>query len=246
MIFPSGSWWEKTEGRFRKRAVSYPQFRFLVQRNIRQNHLLVTTLLRTPDSEWDKNLYKGNLVFLSKGVKVLEIAVGAFFAPTKGSPYQESAKGAGGKGARVINCHNFFFTPDRETRRIDHTTTEGTAERKMRQFATPAPFTPAPFRAFLDRRKGLVYSRRKWLPRPPPLPKFPVHTPGPSPPPLKILEDLAPPQHLDFHRCNPPPPPRRTLGLHWCKGSGVGGGGAEAPFTAKTSPFFGENAFISK
>ena len=61
---------------------------------------------------------------------------------------QESAKGAGGKGARVINCHDFFFTPDRETRRIDHTTTEGTAERKMRQFATPAPFTPAPFRPF--------------------------------------------------------------------------------------------------
>ena len=61
---------------------------------------------------------------------------------------QESAKGAGGKGACVINCHNFFFTPDRETRRIDHTTTEGTAERKMRQFATPAPFTPAPFRPF--------------------------------------------------------------------------------------------------
>ena len=60
----------------------------------------------------------------------------------------ESAKGAGGKGARVINCHNFFFTPDRETRRVDHTTTEGTAERKMRQFATPAPFTPAPFRPF--------------------------------------------------------------------------------------------------
>ena len=62
--------------------------------------------------------------------------------------FQESAKGAGGKGARVTNCHNFFFTPDRETRRIDHTTTEGTAERKMRQFATPAPFTLAPFRPF--------------------------------------------------------------------------------------------------
>ena len=61
--------------------------------------------------------------------------------------HQESAKGAGGKGARVINCHNFFFALDRETRRIDHTT-EGTAERKMRQFATPAPFTPAPFRPF--------------------------------------------------------------------------------------------------
>ena len=25
------------------------------------------------------------------------------------------------KGAGGINCHNFFFTPDRETRRIDHT-----------------------------------------------------------------------------------------------------------------------------
>ena len=62
---------------------------------------------------------------------------------------QESAKGAGGKGARVINCHNFLFTPDRETRRIDHTTTEGTAERKMRQFATPAPFAPAPFRLLI-------------------------------------------------------------------------------------------------
>ena len=68
--------------------------------------------------------------------------------PGMGGGSQESAKGAGGKGARVLNCHNFFFTPDRETRRIDHTTTEGTAERKMRQFATPAPFTPAPFRPF--------------------------------------------------------------------------------------------------
>ena len=68
------------------------------------------------------------------------------------SKVQESAKGAGGKGARVINCHNFFFTPDGETRRIDHTTTEGTAERKMRQFATPAPFTPAPFRPFWKMR----------------------------------------------------------------------------------------------
>ena len=57
-------------------------------------------------------------------------------------------RGPAARGARVINCHNFFFTPDRETRRIDHTTTEGTAERKMRQFATPAPFTPAPFRPF--------------------------------------------------------------------------------------------------
>ena len=72
------------------------------------------------------------------------------FFMQQNEPSQESAKGAGGKGARVINCHNFFFTPDtvRETRRIDHTTTEGTAERKMRQFATPAPFTPAPFRPF--------------------------------------------------------------------------------------------------
>ena len=80
---------------------------------------------------------------------------------------QESAKGAGGKGARVINCHNFFFTPDRETRRIDHTTTEGTAERKMRQFATPAPFTPAPFRPFwnfffLSPRNAVLDPEEKW------------------------------------------------------------------------------------
>ena len=67
-------------------------------------------------------------------------------------------KGAGGKGARVINCHNFFFTPDRETRSIDHTTTEGTAERKMRQFATPAPFTPAPFRPFWIETSRLKFS----------------------------------------------------------------------------------------
>ena len=77
-------------------------------------------------------------------------AIWTVFIGGGGGLYQESAKGAGGKGARVINCHNFFFTPDslRETRRIEHTTTEGTAERKMRQFATPTPFTPAPFRPF--------------------------------------------------------------------------------------------------
>ena len=82
---------------------------------------------------------------------------------------QESAKGAGGKGARVINCHNFFFTPDRETRRIDHTTTEGTAERKMRQFATLAPFTPAPFRPFWFL---LYFPGSNYTPPPPSLPHF--------------------------------------------------------------------------
>ena len=61
---------------------------------------------------------------------------------------QESAKGAGGKGARVINCHNFFSSPQTQGNKENRPrlTTEGTAERKMRQFATPAPFTPAPFR----------------------------------------------------------------------------------------------------
>ena len=58
---------------------------------------------------------------------------------------QESAKGAGGKGARVINCHNFFFTPDRETRRIDHTTTEGTAERKCDNLRPRPPLRRPPF-----------------------------------------------------------------------------------------------------
>ena len=38
----------------------------------------------------------------------------------------------------------------------------------------------------------------------------------------------------------PPPPPKRKGG----RGEVGGGGGAEAPFTLKTSPFFGENAFL--
>ena len=37
------------------------------------------------------------------------------YKPVQGAPLcQESAKGAGGKGARVINCHNFFFTPGKQ------------------------------------------------------------------------------------------------------------------------------------
>ena len=76
---------------------------------------------------------------------------------------QESAKGAGGKGARVINCHNFFFTPDRETRRIDHATTEDTAERKMR-ICDPGPLYAGPLSALLTlakapfRQAGYVFS----------------------------------------------------------------------------------------
>ena len=86
-----------------------------------------------------------------------------------------------------------------------------------------------------SRRKRARF-RGKWgLGAPPP--KFPVHTPGPSPPPL--LEDPPP---LDF-QVNPPPrplaPPEERGGG---RGVGGGGGGAEAPFTAKTSRFFGENA----
>ena len=58
---------------------------------------------------------------------------------------QESAKGAGGKGARVINCHNFFFTPDRETRRIDHTTTELRHSRtKNATICDPGPLYAGP------------------------------------------------------------------------------------------------------
>ena len=63
--------------------------------------------------------------------------------------FQESAKGAGGKGARVINCHKFFFTPDRETRRIDTTTTEGTAERKNATICDPGPLYAGPLSALL-------------------------------------------------------------------------------------------------
>ena len=43
---------------------------------------------------------------------------------------QESAKGAGGKGARVINCHNFFSTPDTVTGKQEEQTTQ---QRKAQQ-----------------------------------------------------------------------------------------------------------------
>ena len=60
-----------------------------------------------------------------------------------------------------------------------------------------------------------------------------THIPPPFPPPGR-------PPPLGFS-VKPTPPPRRKGGG---RGRGVGGGGgAEAPFTAKTSPFFSENAF---
>ena len=69
----------------------------------------------------------------------------------------------------------------------------------------------------------------------PPPPKFPVHTPGPPPPPL--VEDPPPPGIFS----KTPTARRKGAGAR-----GRGGGGAEAPFTAKTSPLFGENALRAK
>ena len=103
---------------------------------------------------------QGSQVTLSRGWPLRRQRTNlSYNRPERSREGQESTKGAGGKGARVINCHSFFFTPGRETRRTDHTTTEGTAERKMRQFATPAPFTPAPFRPFWE---GNLNSRKLW------------------------------------------------------------------------------------
>ena len=77
-----------------------------------------------------KFAYKKNLPRRSAGVATLKKLWDAGIASESKSnqlkiwthsKFQESAKGAGGKGARVINCHNFFFTPDRETRRIGPT-----------------------------------------------------------------------------------------------------------------------------
>ena len=64
-----------------------------------------------------------------------------------------------------------------------------------------------------------------------PPPKFPVHTPAPPPP------GRTPPPPRDFP-AKPHAPGERAAGA---RGRG-GGGGAEAPFTAKTSPLFGEKA----
>ena len=80
----------------------------------------------------------------------------------------------------------------------------------------------------------------KWglgAPSPPPS-KFPVHTlapaapsPGRPPPPPGIFSKT-------------PTAPQEKGGGAGPGAGGVGVGGAEAPFTAKTSPFFGENAFL--
>ena len=76
-----------------------------------------------------------------------------------------------------------------------------------------------------------------------------------SPPPLQIP---PPPPPLTWETpplgfsVKPPPPPQnkggagargRRAGGRGRGAGGWGGGGAEAPFTAKTSPLFGENAF---
>ena len=77
----------------------------------------------------------------------------------------------------------------------------------------------------VSRAYGYIY------PPPPNSPYTPLAPPSPSP--------GIPPPPLAFSVKPPPPAEEKGAGG---QGPGVGGGGAEAPFTAKTSPFFGENA----
>ena len=86
-------------------------------------------------------------------------------------------------------------------------------------------------------QKGARF-RGKWgLGAPSPPPNSP-YTPLALPPP-PALPPLSPP--LDF-QVSTPAPQKRGGGRG--RGVGGGGGGAEGPFTVKTSPFFGENAFL--
>ena len=92
--------------------------------------------------------------------------------------------------------------------------------------------------------KGIFAEKRarfrgKWglgapFPPPPSSPYTPLALP-----PSSLLEDPPP----GIFSKKPAPPPRRKGGRG--RGAGGGRGGAEAPFTAKTSPFFGENAFTA-
>ena len=62
----------------------------------------------------ERDLYKPILLAMSQALSSLK--------------NQESAKGAGGKGARVINCHNFFLHP-----RQGNKENRPTQQRKARQ-----------------------------------------------------------------------------------------------------------------
>ena len=79
--------------------------------------------------------------------------------------------------------------------------------------------------------KGALF-RGKWgLDAPSPHPQIPRRHPRPLPPPLFVGGFTENPTRGGGG------PLASTGNL------GVGGGGVEAPFTAKTSPLFGENAF---
>ena len=87
-------------------------------------------------------------------------------------------------------------------------------------------------------KRGLIFTvNGASAPPPPPPPQIPRTHPWPSPPPSPpfLLED--PPGIFS----KTPTAPQEKEGVGG-EGPGVGGGGAEAPFTAKTSPLFGENA----
>ena len=85
-------------------------------------------------------------------------------------------------------------------------------------------------------KRGLVFTVNG--PRHPPLPtpKFPVDTPGPSPP--LLLKGVL--LKIPGGGGGLPESGEGGGGRIWGWGKG---GGAEAPFTVETSPLFGENAF---
>ena len=103
----------------------------------------------------------------------------------------------------------------------------------------PAIHNPEGPKAFSP-KKGLVFAVNGASAQPPPA----RPTPGPSPPPT-----LSPGRRWGLLKIPGGGGVSRRerggggegQGRVW--GTLGGGGGAEAPFTAKTSPFFGENAF---
>ena len=75
---------------------------------------------------------------------------GSVFGSWENGQDQESAKGAGGKGACVINCHNFFFTPDGNKENRPHN--NGRHRRtKNATICDPGPLYAGPLSALLTR-----------------------------------------------------------------------------------------------
>ena len=84
-------------------------------------------------------------------------------------------------------------------------------------------------------KRGLIFTvNGASAPLPPPPPNSPYIPLAPPPP---LLEDHPPPGIF-----SKTPTAFQEKGGEGARGRGWGGGGAEAPFTAKTSPLFGENA----